>query len=81
MGDDPVLPVPVGPQLPQPEGARSHDGQRDAPGQPRCRGVPHRRRAVHLEAAWHQLPQPAAGPHHRAHAAHHFGMRLPGRGA
>ena len=80
VGADLLLPVPVGPQLPQPQGAGGHADQRAEPGEPGRGGAAHRRRAVHLEAAGHHQPQPAAGAHHRPHAAHRPRMRLPGRG-
>ena len=85
LGVDDVLAVPVGPRLHQPR-RDPGDARRDhLAGQPRRRRLPHGRRAVHVEAAGHQLPEPARGPHAapaaaRTHPAGRAGRRLQGRG-
>ena len=62
VGLDQLQHLPVGPELVQPP--RLHrDGRRaPQPGQPRRRGAAAGRGRVHLEAARHQLPEPARGP-------------------
>ena len=79
LGHDHFLPLPVGPELRQPPRVQRDDVQLFVPRQPRHGHHPHRRGALYLERAGHQLPQPAPGPHHCADDADDRRDRLPQR--
>ncbi len=80
LGVDHVQPVPVGPQLVQPARVPGAGRRAAVPGQPRRGGGPARRGRVHLEAAGHQLPEPAGGARPHAGAARLRPDRRAGRG-
>ena len=69
LGVDHVPRVPVGPQLGQPRRDGRGVRARLPPRQPRRRHPAPRRHRVHLEAARHELPEPARGAPGRAGAA------------
>ena len=79
LGVDDVQRLPVGPQLVEPRRALRVRRHHPDPGQPRRRGVPARRDRVHLEAAGHQLPEPARGARADPGPAHGGPDRLPRR--
>ena len=70
LGVDDLQRLPVGRQLVQPRRAASSTPTIVLlPGQPRRRGAAAGRDRVHLEAAGHQLPEPARGARHHPGAA------------
>ena len=78
LGLDDVQRVAVGPQLGQPRRARRVRRDHPVPGQPRRRGAPAGRHRVPVEAAGHQLPEPARGARDHPGAAHAWpGSRRP----
>ena len=77
LGVDDVQRLPVGRELGEPRRAVRVRRRDPRPGQPRRRGVPAGRDRVHLEAARHQLPEPARGARADPGAAHGRPDRLP----
>ncbi|SCH47490.1 Uncharacterised protein [uncultured Collinsella sp.] len=77
MRHDAVLPVPMGPQLQEPPRLQRDDVQLPVSGESGHRYHAPRCGSLYLEAAWHQLPQPSAGPYARAHDAYDRRGRVP----
>ena len=78
LGLDDVQRLPVGPQLGEPAGLRRDHRHPARAREPRRRRLPARCRRLHVEAAGHELPEPARGPRPPARAAGVRPDRRPG---